>query len=51
MCCGLGCDSIWVQSGAHQTLPWFEFYFPLFWGMIMCDNEFKTKGNKNLNQG
>ena len=29
-----------------QFYPWFKFYFPLFWGMVMSDNEFKTKGNK-----
>ena len=22
--------------------PWFQFYFPLAWGMVMCDNEFET---------
>ena len=26
--------------------PWFTFYFPLFWGMVMYTNEFKTKGSK-----
>ena len=30
-----------------QFYPWFNFYFPLFWGMVMYDNEFKTMGNKN----
>ena len=34
-----------------QFYPWFKFYFPLFWGMVMYDNEFKTKENKILNQG
>ena len=29
-----------------QFYPWFKFYFPLFWGMLTYDNEFKTKGNK-----
>ena len=29
-----------------QFYPWFKFYFPLFWGMVMYDNEFKTKENK-----
>ena len=29
-----------------QFYPWFKFYFPLFWGMVLYDNEFKTKGNK-----
>ena len=24
------------------------FYFPLFWGMKMYDNEFETKENKDL---
>ena len=23
-----------------QFYPWFKFYFPLFWGMVMYDNEF-----------
>ena len=27
-----------------QFYPWFKFYFPLFWGMVMY--ELKTKGNK-----
>ena len=30
-----------------QFYPWFNFYFPLFWGMVIYDNEFETKGNKN----
>ena len=30
-----------------QFYPSFEFYFPLFLGMVVYDNEFKTKGNKN----
>ena len=29
-----------------QFYPWFKFHFPLFLGMVMYDNEFKTKGNK-----
>ena len=29
-----------------QIYPWFKFYFPLFWGMVMYDNEFETKENK-----
>ena len=24
----------------------FKFYFPLFWGLVMKDNEFETKENK-----
>ena len=23
-----------------QFYPWFKLYFPLFWGMVMYDNEF-----------
>ena len=23
-----------------QFFPWFKFYFSLFWGMLMYDNEF-----------
>ena len=26
-----------------QFNPWFNLYFPLFWGMVMYGNEFKTK--------
>ena len=29
-----------------QFYPWFKFYFLLFLGMIMYDNEFGTKENK-----
>ena len=29
-----------------QFYPWFKFYFPLFLGMLMYDNEFETKENK-----
>ena len=30
-----------------QFYPWFNFYFPLFLCMVMYDNEWKTKENKN----
>ena len=30
-----------------QFYPKFNFYFLLFWGMVMYDNEFRTKENKN----
>ena len=23
--------------------PWFKFYFPLVWGMVIYDNEFETR--------
>ena len=29
-----------------QFSPRFKFYFPLFLGMVMYDNEFETKENK-----
>ena len=29
-----------------QFYPWFEFYFLLFLGVVMFDNEFETKENK-----
>ena len=32
--------------------PWFNFYFPLFWGKVMYDNEFETVGmNDNISTG
>ena len=35
-----------------QFCLWFKFYFPLFLGMVIYDNELETKENKNhLNQG
>ena len=30
-----------------QFYPWFNFYFLLFLGMVMYDNEYKTKEKKN----
>ena len=29
-----------------QFCPWFKFYFLLFLGMVIYDNEFETKENK-----
>ena len=29
-----------------QFHPWFIFYLPLFWGMVMHDKKFETKENK-----
>ena len=29
-----------------QFYPWFKFYFLLFLGMVICDNEFETKEMK-----
>ena len=34
-----------------QFHPWFKFYFLLFLGMVMYDDDFETKENKDLNQG
>ena len=30
-----------------QVYPWFNFYFLLFLCMVIYDNEFETKDNKN----
>ena len=35
-----------VISGGRVRTPRFKFYFPLFFGMVMYDNEFETKENK-----
>ena len=29
-----------------KVYPWFKFYSPLFWDMVMYYNEFETKKNK-----
>ena len=29
-----------------MAMLWIKFYFPLFWDMVMYDNEFQTKENK-----
>ena len=39
-------EALQVVSGVVQFYPWFKFYFPLFLGMVMYDNEFDTKENK-----
>ena len=31
-----------------QFYPWFKFHFPLFWSMVMYDNECETKENNIL---
>ena len=39
-----------VNNSGHvevQFFPWFKFYFPLFWGMVMYDNEFEPKESKS----
>ena len=29
-----------------QYYPWFKFYFPLFWDVVMYNNGLETKENK-----
>ena len=53
---GFGCWLSGVDINTQQVriactcsgsiYPWFKFYFPLFWGMVMYDKELKTKRNK-----
>ena len=31
-----------------QFYLWFNFYFLLFWGLVMYENEFETRENRNL---
>ena len=41
-----------LESPSHKIAvvvhfyPWFKFYFLLFLGMVMYDNDFETKENK-----
>ena len=47
-----GSNLFLIASNYHvyvvvQFYPWFNFYFPLFLGMVMHDTEFETKENKN----
>ena len=39
--------SIYSVYVVVQFYFWFNFYFLLFLGMVMYDNEFKTKEKKN----
>ena len=39
-------DLVLDKDVVVQFYPWFTFYFPLFWGMVMYTKEFKTKGSK-----
>ena len=39
-------DLVLDKDVVVQFYPWFTFYFPLCWGMVMYDNEVKTKGSK-----
>ena len=44
------CKKAWVSCSdvcvVVQFYPWFKFYFLLFLGMVMYDNEFETKEYK-----
>ena len=31
------------NNNNNNFYPWSKFYFPLFWGMVMYDNEFKQR--------
>ena len=37
---------LWFIYVVVQFYPLLKFYFPLFLGMVMYDNEFETKENK-----
>ena len=41
------CSILIIIYVVVQFYPWFNFCFLLFWGMVMYDNEFQTKENKN----
>jgi len=50
-------EDVISACGSGTYVLWFNFIFglnfifPLFWGMVVNDNEFETKGNKIFNQG
>ena len=37
------CGIVFIIYVVVQFSYWFEFYCPLFWGMVMYDNQFETK--------
>ena len=49
MSIGLQCqrlDSDFVFSNVYVVVkfyPWFKFYFPWFWGMVIYGNDFEKK--------
>ena len=45
MCMTNSCNNFLVDV-VVQFYPWFNFYFPLFFFMLIYDNEYKTKENK-----
>ena len=42
---GLNNVPMYICCGSILS-KWFKFYFPLFLGMVIYDNEFETKENK-----
>ena len=42
----ISCSSTLHVYVVVQFYPWFKFYFLLFLGMVMYDNEIETKDNK-----
>ena len=40
------CGIVFIIYVVVQFSYWFEFYFPLFWGMVIYDNQFETNENK-----
>ena len=40
-------NRILSEAVVVQFYPWFNFYFLFFFGMVMYDNEIKTKEDKN----
>jgi len=44
--CKQFCIHVSLMYFVVQFYPWFKFYFPLFWGMVMYKNAFEIKENK-----
>ena len=41
-------ENTWMYTlyDVVQYYPWFKFYFPLFWDVVMYNNGLETKENK-----
>ena len=48
-CCHRAGNYSQLKSIVVQFDPWLKFYFPLFWGMVNVDNEFKPRIKLNHN--
>ena len=46
--CSKAFSTVFVDGTTDENMfmLWFNFYFPLFSYMVMCDNEYKTRKNK-----